>query len=151
MRPKVSSRTGEQMHRGEGSMLRRLAGNPREHPSVRVLLRLLYAYAPVVLVTNAINGALIVFVFWNVVAKHLLIVWYVLLLATVVARARSWKRYRREPAGGRPVARWGDLAAVGSGASASSGGPLARSFSCRTRRFTIRSWRSCSAAWRPER
>ena len=116
--PEGASRTDEQMHRGEGSMLRRLAGNPREHPSVRVeLLRLLYAYTPVVLVTNAVNGALIVFVFWNVVAKHLLIVWYVLLLATVVARARLWRRYRREPAGGRQVARWGDLAAVGSGAS----------------------------------
>jgi hypothetical protein len=67
---------GEHMHRGKGAILLRFASNQREHPSVRVeLLRLLYGYAPAVLVANAVNGALIVFVFWGVVARHLLIVW----------------------------------------------------------------------------
>ena len=109
---------GEHMHRGKGAIFRRFASNQREHPNVRVeLLRLLYGYAPAVLVANAVNGALIVFVFWGVVAQHLLIVWYVLLLATVVARARLWSRYRREPGAAERADRWGQLATVGSGVS----------------------------------
>jgi PAS domain S-box-containing protein len=111
----VAPWVGEHMQRGKGVLLRKFASTQREHPDVRMeLLSLLYGYAPAVLVADVVNGALIVFIFWGMVAQQLLIVWYVLLLATVVARGRLWSRYRREP---KRAERWGRLATVGSGVS----------------------------------
>jgi diguanylate cyclase (GGDEF)-like protein/PAS domain S-box-containing protein len=112
----VASPAGE--HADPSVRSRRFASGQQVHPNVRAeLLRLLYGYAPAALVANAVNGALIVFVFWGVVARHLLIVWYVLLLATIVARARLWSRYRREPIAAERADHWGRLATVGSGVS----------------------------------
>ena len=114
----VKSRIQAGEHMQRGTMLGSFASKQWEHASLRVeLLRLFYGYAPTVLVANAVSGTLIVFVFWGLVAEHLLIGWYVLLLATVVARARLWSRYRREPGAAGQVARWEQLAAVGSGVS----------------------------------
>jgi hypothetical protein len=102
----VASPAGEHVHRSVRS--RSFASRPQVHPNVRAeLLRLVYGYAPAVLVANAVNGALIVFIFWGVVAQHLLIVWYVLLLAAIVARARLWSRYRREPIAAERADHWG--------------------------------------------
>jgi hypothetical protein len=62
--------------------------HPTGVPEVRMEpLRLLSGYAPAVLVADVVNGTLIVFIFWDMVAQQLLIVWYLLLLAIVVARA----------------------------------------------------------------
>jgi diguanylate cyclase (GGDEF)-like protein/PAS domain S-box-containing protein len=111
----IVSWTGEHRRRAQEAIFPKFASR---HPEVRMeLLRLLYGYAPAVLAANVVNGALVLFIFWSVVAQYLLVVWYVLLLATVVARARLWSRYRCEPPSAERADRWGRLATIGSGLS----------------------------------
>ena len=99
-------------------LLRKLAHVESEDDRVRAeLLRLLYAALPVVLTANLANGALVVFVFWKVMPPGLLIGWYALLCATVGIRTWLWNRHRREQPLPEQADRWGQLAAIGSGAS----------------------------------
>ena len=77
----------------------------------------MYAAAPAGLMANLANGALVVLVFWSVVAPRLLIGWYALLCAVVGARTWLLSRYRREQPPPEQADRWGRFATIGSGAS----------------------------------
>jgi diguanylate cyclase (GGDEF)-like protein/PAS domain S-box-containing protein len=109
---------GDHAHAGRRSIFGSPASSEWKNPHVRAeLLRLLNSYLPVVLVANLVNGALIVFVFWSVAARHLLIGWYALLLLTLAIRARLWSRYRRKSGTPGQSDRWARLVTFGSGTS----------------------------------
>jgi diguanylate cyclase (GGDEF)-like protein/PAS domain S-box-containing protein len=113
---RATSPAGENMHCSVP--YQRFASGEGLPPNVRVeLLRLLHGYAPAVLVVNAVTGAFIVCIFWGVVAQHLLIGWYLLLLAPIVVQAWLWSCYRREPTAAGRADDWRRFATIGAGMS----------------------------------
>jgi diguanylate cyclase (GGDEF)-like protein len=89
---------------GVGSMMR------------RELVRVHYAGTPTVLVTLAINAALIAVVFAGSVAPDLLFTWCALMVTMIVARGLVWVRHRTT-GGAASVETWERLAVFGSAAS----------------------------------
>lgn len=80
-------------------------------------VKLLYTQAPVGFVATLLNAAILLLVFWGVVASSLLVTWFTLILVVTGMRCVLVQRYRKAAPAADQVTRWRTPFILGAGAA----------------------------------